>query len=653
MQNRGGIGPGETRNMIIAIGLSLAILLGFEFFYNAPQRARLQAERAQAEEQLREQQASQTPATAGGDTPAPASSGPVSREQALGAANTRVAIDTQEVDGSISLQGARIDDLSLRQYRETIEPDSPEVTLLSPINTQFGHDAFFGWELQQNEAVSTLSDSRSEWTAGEGARLTPQTPVTLTLDAGNGRTIERTISIDDHFMFTITDRVRNGGDAPFQVRPFGAVRRQGLPDHYKNLPIVHQGLIGAFGPNNTLHQTRFKDADKHARDRVRGRVGEDERIQEAQGRGGWFGITEHYWLTAIIPDQNERVSAYFDSRQEDSSNDYRTAYRGQWRDVPAGGEITYTQRLFAGAKRYELLRDYQRGDSDGQPVGTPIPRFDDAIDWGNFWFLTRPFFAMLHWFGQTFAGWGIVFNFALAILASTVVIKLLMFPLVYQSYKSMAKVRAMAPKQKEIMERYAADKQRQQQEILKLYQTEKINPVAGCVPMLLTIPVFYALYKTLTVTIEMRHEPFVGWIHDLSAPDPTSIFNLFGLLPLLGLNVHAIPVIGAILPAIGLYAILYGVSMWALQALSPPPTDPVQAQIFRFLPLVFTVMFAAFPAGLVIYWVWSNTLTILQQYIIMRRQGTETQLDKWLKKRFGKDDDASGGGHKREIAAVK
>jgi YidC/Oxa1 family membrane protein insertase len=623
MQNRGGIGPGETRNMIIAVVLSLAILLGFEFFYSGPQRAKLaeQQQRAQAEEQLREQSAPQAP---GAEPSEPATPSPVTREQALNGGARRIAIDTPEVDGSISLEGARIDDLNLRQYRQTTDPDSPEVTLLAPINTRYGHDAFFGWEVQSGESAATLSDSRSQWTAADGARLAPGQPVTLTFDAGDGRTIVRTIAIDDHFMFTITDVVRNSSGAPISVRPFGTVRRDGMPEGFRNNAIVHQGLIGAFGPNNSLHQTRFQDADKHARDRVRGRVGEDERIEDRQGTGGWFGITEHYWLAAIIPDQNERVSAYFDSRQEDGANDYRAAYRGQWREVPAGGEISYTQRFFAGAKRYELLRDYERGNEEGGAA--PIPRFDDAIDWGNFWFLTRPFFAMLHWFGQTFAGWGIVFNFGLAILASTVVIKSLMFPLVYQSFKAMAKMRGLQPKMKEIQDRYAADKQRQQQEILKLYQTEKINPVAGCVPILLQIPVFYALYKTLTVTIEMRHEPFVGWIHDLSAPDPTSLFNLFGLLPFE-------------LPAfllIGLWPIFYGVSMWALQALSPPPADPVQAQIFRFLPIVFTVMFAAFPAGLVIYWTWSNTLSILQQYVIMRRQGVETQLDKFLAKRFAR-----------------
>ena len=627
------MGPNETRNVIIAIVLSVAIFGGFEFFYNGPARERMvEQQQAQAELQQQQQAATQTETTEPGEAPggaAPAT-GIVTREQALTTSSaTRIAIDTQEVDGSISLQGARIDDLNLRQYRQTIDAESAEVTVLAPINTQFGHDAFFGWEVQSGEATSTLSDSRSQWTAAEGSRLTPSTPVVLTFDGGDGRAIVRTISIDEHFMFTITDVVRNTSGAPLEVRPFGTVRRDGPPEHYKNLPIVHQGLIGAFGPNNNLHQTRFSDADKHARDRERGRVGEDERIQEAQGTGGWFGITEHYWLAAIIPDQNERVSTYFDSRTEDGRNDYRAAYRGQWRELPAGGEITYTQRFFAGAKRYELLRDYQAGNDT--PATQAIPRFDDAIDWGNFWFLTRPFFAMLHWFGQTFAGWGIIFNFGLAILASTVVIKLLMFPLVYQSFKAMAKMRGLQPKMKEVQERYAADKQRQQQEILKLYQTEKINPVAGCIPILLQIPVFYALYKTLTVTIEMRHEPFVGWINDLSARDPTSLFNLFGLLPF-----DVSTLFGGAL-VIGLWPIFYGVSMWALQALSPPPADPMQAQIFRFLPILFTVMFAAFPAGLVIYWTWSNTLSILQQYVIMRRQGVETQLDTFLAKRFRRE----------------
>ena len=621
MSYTGGPAPQDTRNMFLAIGLSLAIFLGFEFFYNAPQREREMAERAQIEE-LRAQTEVARQAEPGAQTPA-APSGPVTREQAIASASGgRVTIDTPLLDGAIALDGARFDDLSLAAYNRQLDPASGEVTLLSPINSEFGHDAFFGWELQSGGDTSTIAGADTLWSAPEGARLTPANPVTLTHVSERGVTIARTISVDEHYMFTITDVVRNTGGQAVSVRPFGTVRRQGMPADYRQNPIVHQGLIGVFG--ESYQQTSFQNADKHAREKQRGRAGADERIEERQAQGGWFGITEHYWLAAIIPDQNERIAAYFDARPENNRNDYRAAYRGEWREAAANTDITYTQRFYAGAKEVELLQSYQNSETS-----QPIPRFDDAIDWGNFWFLTRPFFLwLLHPLGQ------IVGNFGIAILLSTIVIKALMFPLVYQSFKAMAKMRALQPKMKELQERYAADKQRQQQELMKLYQTEKVNPVAGCVPLLLQIPVFYALYKTLTVTIEMRHAPFFGWINDLSARDPTSIFNLFGLLPF---DPASIPLIGTFL-LIGAWPVLYGVSMWALQGLSAPVTDPIQKQIFGMLPFVFTILFSGFAAGLVIYWTWSNILSILQQYVIMRRQGVETQLDTFLKKRFGKQD---------------
>jgi YidC/Oxa1 family membrane protein insertase len=659
MQHRGGPGPDETRNILLAIVLSLAIFFGFEFFYNGPQREKMQAqERARVEAQA-ETQRQAAPALGQTGAEPDVTLAPATREETLAAsAATRIAIDTPSVDGSIALTGARIDDLNLRGYRRTVEENSPEVTLLAPINSEYGHDAFFGWEVQTGSDVATLADASTAWTAAEGARLTPSTPVTLTRQAGPNLVIERVISIDEHYMFTITDTLRNTSGAPLTVRPFGVVRREGLPEGFRVNQIVHQGLVGVFG-ENSLEQVTFGNAQKHANDRIRGRKGPDERIQEAQAQGGWFGIVDHYWLAAIVPDQSERYSAYFDARRDDDevAADFRTAYRGSWREAPAGSAITYTQRFFAGAKEYELLTDYERGRTEAtrnepaREIGQAIPRFDWAIDWGNFWFLTRPFFAMMHWFGGHLSG---VFAFGFAILLSTIVVKVILFPLVYHSFKAMAKMRGLAPKMKEVQERYAADKQRQQQEIMRLYQTEKINPVSGCLPILFQIPVFFALYKVLTNTIEMRHAPFPGWVHDLSAPDPTSIFNLFGLLPAIGFDFHALPLIGLI-PAVGLWAISYGISMWALQALSPPPTDPVQAQIFRLLPILFTFMFAAFPAGLVIYWTWSNTLSILQQYVIMRRQGVETQLDTWLKKRFRKDDDggSGGGSNKREAAAAE
>lgn len=356
MQNRGQ-GPDETRNMVIAIVLSMAIFLGFTFFYEVP-RQREQA----AQEQARiaaEMQAG--PAQQQRDTPA--STAPATREDALAAtASARVPIRTEAVDGSIALIGARIDDLSLRTYRRAIETDSDEVTLLAPTGSEFGHDAFFGWERRSGDDAATLAGADTPWTASEGAALASGRPVTLTLQV-DGLVIERTISIDDDYMFTIRDVVRNDTAAPISVRPFGTVRRQGTPQDYHASPIVHQGLIGAFGPDNHLQQVNFSNADKHARDKARGRAGENERLEEQQGQGGWFGLTDHYWLTAIVPDQSERVSTYFDSRPEDNRNDYRAAYRGQWREAAPGQTITYTQRLFAGAKRLDLLQAYQNHES--------------------------------------------------------------------------------------------------------------------------------------------------------------------------------------------------------------------------------------------------------------------------------------------------
>jgi YidC/Oxa1 family membrane protein insertase len=618
-------GPNENRNLIIAVVLMAAIFFGFEFFYNAPQRARMEAqERAHAAQQQQAQHA-QPGAAQGGDQTA---STQQTRTQVLAAtAAERVAIDTPAVDGSISLAGARFDDLSLRQYRTTIDPNSPEVTLLVPQPAQRSYDAYFGWEDKfpsldpQGGCVTRCGVGADQvWTAPAGARLTPQTPLVLTYKSDDGLEITRTISIDQNYMATIVDQVHNTGAAPRSLRPYGVVRRLAAKTDWFRSGIVHEGYVGAFGEHNALHTETHIKGEDHARDTDNGKIARGTHIFDADGTGGWLGLTDHYWLAALIPAQNEQISSYFDSRSVGGLIDYRSAYRGQYRDIPPGGTVTYTQRFFAGAKRVDLLQAYQRDLS--------IPRFDEAVDWGNMtWPLTRPFFGwLLHPLATWLGSLGVAYNFGIAILLSTIVIKLLMFPLVYSSFKSMAKMRAIAPKQKEIQERYAADPQKAQQEILKLYQAEKANPVAGCLPIFLQIPVFFALYKTLNVTIEMRHAPFFGWIHDLSAPDPTTIFNLFGLLPF---NPHTIPLIGGAL-AIGVWPLLYGVSMWALQGLSPPPTDKTQAQIFRFMPLVFTFMFAGFPAGLVIYWTWSNSLSILQQYVIMRRQGVETQFDKWI-----------------------
>ncbi|MFT3727412.1 MAG: membrane protein insertase YidC [Terricaulis sp.] len=624
MQNRPG--PNENRNLIIAVLLSAAIFFGFEFFYNAPMRAKMEAQQRAHAAQVQAQQAAQPGANPQSASAAPAA--PQTPAQVLAAsAAQRVTIDTPAVDGSISLTGARFDNLNLRQYRTTVDPKSPEVTLLVPQDTQRSYDAFWGWEnkFPANDAQGACTarcgvGADQVWRVQSGERLTPTTPLVLAYDSADGFHVERTLSIDQNYMITSVDVVHNTSAAPITVRPYGVVRRLANKVDWNNRGIVHEGYVGAFGERNALRAETHTKGEEHARDIDAGKIARGTHIFDADGTGGWLGLTDHYWLAALIPAQNEAISGYYDSHSVGDEIDYRTAYRGQYREIAPGASASYTQHFFAGAKRVDLLQSYQHGLS--------IPRFDEAVDWGNLsWPLTRPFFGfLLHPLATWLASLGVAYNFGVAILLSTIVIKLLLFPLVYSSFKSMAKMRAIAPKQKEIQERYAADPQKAQQEILKLYQAEKANPVAGCLPIFLQIPVFFALYKTLNVTIEMRHAPFFGWVHDLSAPDPSTIFNPFNLLPY---DPHTVPIIGGLL-GIGVWPILYGLSMYALQGLSPPPPDKTQAQIFRFMPLVFTFMFAAFPAGLVIYWTWSNTLSILQQYAIMRRQGVETQFDKWI-----------------------
>ncbi len=597
---------GQNRNMIIAVALSLAVIFLFDLFIAGPAR-----EQAQAEQAAREQiEATQTPETAPEPALRPAET--IVAETAA----ARVVIDTPSLDGTLNLTGARFDDLNLRRYRRELNGEV-EVSLLAPRGSPHSLDAVFGWEDQDPSYTGIGADQ--VWTAPAGAMLTPATPLVLTHVSGDGLTVTRTISVDENYMLTMLDQVRNDGAQARTLRPFATVRRQNLPENFTPNQIVHQGFTGVFGGETpTLHEVRFQAGDRHARDRLRGRVGDDERLEAASGTGGWLGITDHYWLTALIPGQDEQVNVYYDARDQGEYTDYRVAYQGAFRSIAPGQSVEYTQRFFAGAKRVEVLKGYQ------ETYG--IPALDKAVDWGMFWFLTRPFFALLSWF------FGFVHNFGVAILLTTVVVKAVMFPLVYTSYKSMAKLRAVGPEIKKIQERYAADKQRQMQEMQRLYQTEKLNPVAGCIPILLQIPIFYALYKVLTVTIEMRHAPFMGWIQDLSAPDPAYITNLFGLIPF---NPASIPVLSFAL-AVGIFPILYGISMWLLQSLSPPPPDKMQQQIFAMLPILFTFMFAGFAAGMVIYWTWSNVLSILQQYFIMRSQGVETEFDKWLAKRFGK-----------------
>jgi YidC/Oxa1 family membrane protein insertase len=591
--NRRGPEDDSNRNMILAVVISLAIMLGYQYLVLDPMARQQKAAIAQ-------QQAAKAKAPAATPGVAQAATGPVTRTAAL-ASGQRVKFDAPGIDGSIALDGGRIDDLSLKRYRQTVEPTSPEVVFLNPEATRGATYGVFGWT-DDAGAVDVIP----RWTAAEGATLTQATPLTLTYETGDGLTFTRTVAVDEHYLFTVTDRVANTSQTPRVLRPYGAVRRHGLPDNLINYQTLHEGFTGVL--DGRLYELDYKPAEK-------GRGQNAETLSAGvPTTGGWLGITDVYWLAAVIPDRAAKVHARYTARPgADGRTVYEAGYIGEPTPIPAGGAAQVTQHFFAGAKRVELLQEYQRklGATD----------LDKSVDWGNFYMFTRPFFWIMNEFFK------LVGNFGIALMLTTVVVKALLFPIAYNSYKTMSKMQKLQPKMKDLQDRYKADQQKLQQEMIKLYQTEKVNPVTGCLPIFLQIPVFYALYKVLLVTIEMRHQPFL-YIKDLAAPDPTSWVNLFGLLPFDAPT--SIPVIGFFF-AVGILPILYGVSMWAVTAISPQQmTDPIQRRIFQLLPILFTFMFAGFAVGMVLYWVWSNVLTFAQQYAIMRRQGVETGLDKWL-----------------------
>ncbi len=585
----------DQRNLILAIVLSLGILLTYEVFIGGPQRQDLldQSETAQTGETAQQPGAEiPTPpsgeTTPGETTPGAAvgdlggAAGALSRADAL-ARKPRITIDSPTLSGSISLEGGRFDDLVLKRYRETIEPDSPQIELLHPADVSEPYYANFGWSAGVGGPAVPSGDSL--WQAN-GDILSPGAPVTLTWDNGQGLRFERSLALDENYMFTVTQRVVNDGDADVLLSPYGLIWRTGTPE-ILGFYILHEGLIGVL--NETLEEIDYSDLV-------------DDGPQQFETTSGWLGITDKYWLTALVPDQQRQVQARFLHTAPNGQDKYQSDYLYQTITVPAGGTAEVTSRLFAGAKEARLLEAYR--DDLG------IPLFDRAVDFGWFYFLTIPFFHALHYFAEKLG------NFGLSILLLTVLVKLAFFPLANKSYKAMAKMRKVQPEMLELRERYGDDKQKLNQEMMALYKREGANPVSGCLPVVIQIPVFFALYKVLFVTIEMRHAPFYGWIQDLSARDPTTVLNLFGLLP------WTVPDLGVLnLLNLGIWPILMGITMMAQHRLNPQPADPVQAKIFFFMPIVFTFLLAQFPAGLVIYWTWNNLLSILQQALIMKRAG--------------------------------
>ncbi|MDR3466660.1 MAG: membrane protein insertase YidC, partial [Xanthobacteraceae bacterium] len=555
-----------------------------------------------------------TPAPAGAAPSQPeasAAAAPVASRDAVIAAAPRIKIDTPRISGSIALRGGRIDDVSLVQYRETVDPKSPAIVLFSPSGTPEPYYAEFGW-VGAAGTTAKLPDRNTVWTQQGSNALTPATPVVLTWTNGDGLTFKRTISIDDRYLFSLRDEVSNVGNAPVTLYPYALISRHGTPK-VAGYYILHEGLIGYLG-DQALQQYKYKDIDK-------------EKQASFNVTNGWLGITDKYWAAALLPDTDAKLQAKFSSNEVGGTRTYQTDYLEDPVTVAIGGTGSANARLFAGAKEAGVVGiNFPLSTGlGGYNRQLDLNHFDLLIDWGWFYFITKPMFLALDWL------YYVVGNFGVAILLITVLVKALFFPLANKSYASMAKMKAIQPKLAELKERYPDDKMKQQQEMMELYKTEKINPLAGCLPIAIQIPVFFSLYKVLFVTIEMRHAPFFGWIKDLSAPDPTNLFTLFGLL---NFDPTQLPLFGHYL-ALGVWPIIMGITMWVQMKLNPAPPDPTQKMIFDWMPLIFTFMLSAFPAGLVIYWAWNNTLSVLQQSVIMQRNGADFHLIHNIKSSFG------------------
>jgi YidC/Oxa1 family membrane protein insertase len=586
----------NNRNFLLALALSIMVLFTWQALFAPPEPNPAQQQAAQQGQQAPANQAApggapqptagQPSSPQGAGTAVPAAPAGVTREAALAGA-PRIPIDTPSLRGSINLKGARIDDLVLKQFRVSVKPASENVVLLSPSGGADPYYAEHGWTLSANETAK-IPTAETVWTAETKGPLTPINPVTLTYDNGEGLTFRRTIAVDQDYMFTITQEVENKSARQITLYPYALISRHGKPTT-AGLFILHEGLIGVLG-------------DEGLQELTYSAVAEAEGPTSFKATSGWLGITDKYWATALIPDQKTPYDASFRAWKVNNRELYQTDFLLGPVTVAPGAKQSVSSLLFAGAKQVGLIDAYNEQYN--------IKLFDRMIDWGWFWFFTKPLFYALDFFYK------LVGNFGVSILIVTVLVKLAFFPLANKSYESMSKMKKLQPDMKRIQERYKDDRMKQQQELMALYKKEKVNPMSGCLPILVQIPVFFALYKVLYVTIESRHAPFFGWVQDLSAPDPTTIFNLFGLIPWSPPEFLMI----------GIWPLLMGVTMFVQMKLNPAPTDPIQQKIFTWMPVLFTFLLAPFSAGLVIYWTWNNALSILQQWVIMRRQGVEVNL---------------------------
>ncbi|MCV2882384.1 membrane protein insertase YidC [Actibacterium sp. XHP0104] len=581
----------QNKNLILASVLSFVVILVWFIFFPPEEQAPAPIENAAVST---DGVAALPPALAAAPsavtTQAPA---PVA------AAAPRLMIDTTRLKGSISLAGGRIDQLVLKDYRETLEPDSANIGLLSPVGTEHPYYALYGWAPGGTLDIADVPGPLTEWVVEGNDKLTEATPVTLSWDNGKGLIFRRTISVDDGYMFTMAQSVENTGETPVRMAPYGLIARHGEPDS-KKFFILHEGVVRQ--NDNTLEEISYKDMadlDYVEREGARAEVAD---ITE----NGWIGFTDKYWMTTLVTKPGQPFTSV--AKYVASAEIYQVEARMPVMDVAPGATASVETLLFAGAKEWEEINGYE------EDLG--IVNFVDSIDWGMFFFLTKPIFKVLHFLN------GVIGNMGWAIIALTIFIKAILFPLAYKSYVSMAKMKELQPEMEKIKERTGDDRMKMQQEMMALYKKEKVNPASGCLPILLQIPIFFSLYKVIFVTIELYQAPWLGWIRDLSTPDPSSILNLFGLLPF----TPPAPESMLAFISLGILPILLGLSMWLQQKLNPTPTDPVQKMIFAWMPWVFMFMLGNFASGLVLYWITNNTITFIQQYTIMRSHGHKPDL---------------------------
>ncbi|WP_114284995.1 membrane protein insertase YidC [Candidatus Halocynthiibacter alkanivorans] len=580
----------QNKNLIVALALSAIVYLGWMFFFapDAPV-----APVVPVSEQ-----------TAGaGDTGIPTpllnsaplvTATPAETLQTALAKTERLTVDTDRLTGSISLTGGRIDDIALKDYNETLDADSELVTLLRPAGSDSAYYSVFGWAPGGDLAAADVPGSATAWQIESGDVLTTDKPVTLIWDNGKGLTFRRQIEVDENYLFTVTQSVENTGATAARMAPYGLVARQGTPDTL-NFFVLHEGVVRQ--SDDELSEIKYKELPDMDPLANQARLGEEASVQE----NGWIGFTDKNWMTALIPASGQAFTST--TGYYTGSDIYFVETRNPVVSVEPGQSVEVETRMFAGAKEWAAIRSYE--DDNG------IINFLDSIDWGMFFFLTKPIFAMLHWLNS------VIGNMGWSIIALTLVIKALLFPLAYKSYVSMARMKELQPEMEKLKEKAGDDRAKLQKEMMTLYKKNKVNPASGCLPLLLQIPIFFSLYKVIFVTIELRQAPWLGWIYDLSAPDPSSILNLFGLL---SISLPADDSLFAIL-SLGILPILLGISMFLQQKLNPAPTDASQAMIMAWMPWVFMFMLGQFASGLVLYWIANNTITFTQQYLIMRSHG--------------------------------